>query len=276
MKIVHLSSDNSVGVGTTSMAFLHDPTNPTQKNSAGREALPPDHEALPAARGSEGGRHIYGMMAAYAMVDALKHAGRNPTRAGLLRAAQHLNETNPFLLPGLKLTTTPKDYFPLGKTYLVRYQHGYWNVLGKPSRPRNSDSRGTRPMTNSCERTLSPQPRSRRSRSRGCLRRQYRLDSVWHTPMIAGRLGVDDDSRQRPAGHRSDRRREHLQRRPPTRAALNQAAGTAIGTVDATALSRDAGLTLPLSGTVVSRRPVDHTTDSTQCAGSRRARLCGS
>jgi len=132
MKIVHLSSDNSVGVGTTSTAFLHDPTNPTQKNSAGvklylqimRRYLPSEDPKAVA--------HIYGMMAAYAMVDALKHAGRNLTRAGLLHAAQHLNETNPFLLPGLKLSTTPQDYFPIGETYLVRYLHGFWNVLGKP------------------------------------------------------------------------------------------------------------------------------------------------
>ena len=75
---------------------------------------------------------MYGMMAAYAMVDALKHAGKSPTRASLLRAAQHLTETNPFLLPGLTLTTTPTDYFPIGRTYLVRYLHGFWNVLGKP------------------------------------------------------------------------------------------------------------------------------------------------
>ena len=72
------------------------------------------------------------MMAAYAMVDALKHAGRNPTRASLLQAATHMNETNPFLLPGLPLTTRPTNYFPIGKTYLVQYMHGYWNVLGKP------------------------------------------------------------------------------------------------------------------------------------------------
>jgi hypothetical protein len=72
------------------------------------------------------------MMAAYAMVDVLRHAGRNPTRASALRAAQHLNETNPFLLPGLRLRTSPGNYFPIGRTYLVRFLHGYWNVLGKP------------------------------------------------------------------------------------------------------------------------------------------------
>jgi branched-chain amino acid transport system substrate-binding protein len=132
MKIVHLSSDNSVGVGTTSTAFLHDPTNPTQKNSAGVKLYLQIMKRYLPSEDPKAVAHIYGMMAAYAMVDVLKHAGRNLTRAGLLHAAQHLSETNPFLLPGLKLSTTPQNYFPIGETYLVRYLHGFWNVLGKP------------------------------------------------------------------------------------------------------------------------------------------------
>jgi branched-chain amino acid transport system substrate-binding protein len=76
--------------------------------------------------------HIYGMMAAYAMVEALKQAGKNPTRASLLKAATHLDITNPFLLPGLRLQTSPKDYFPLQKAYQVVYKNGFWNVVGKP------------------------------------------------------------------------------------------------------------------------------------------------
>ena len=47
-----------------------------------------------------------------------------------------------------------------------------------------------------------------------------------------------------------------------------QAAGTTIGSVDATAFSRDAGLTLPLSGNVTADNPASHTSDSTQCAGT--------
>ena len=132
MQIVHLNAGNQTGVGATSTAFLHDPTNPTQATAPGvklylqimKKYLPnEDWKAV---------AHIYGMMAAYAMVDSLKHAGKNLTRAGLLKAATHLNEVNPFLLPGLTVTTSPSDYLPLGKTYLVRYQHGFWNVLGKP------------------------------------------------------------------------------------------------------------------------------------------------
>src|SRR5262245_13965820 len=45
--------------------------------------------------------NIYGMAAAFTLVDALKRAGRNPTRAGVLRAATTLSEANnPFMLPG--------------------------------------------------------------------------------------------------------------------------------------------------------------------------------
>jgi branched-chain amino acid transport system substrate-binding protein len=132
MHIVHLSSDNSVGVGATSTAFLHDPTNPTQSKSAGVKLYLQIMKRYLPREDPKAVAHIYGMMAAYAMVDALKHAGKSPTRASLLHAAQHLTETNPFLLPGLTLTTTPTDYFPIGRTYLVRYLHGFWNVLGKP------------------------------------------------------------------------------------------------------------------------------------------------
>jgi branched-chain amino acid transport system substrate-binding protein len=132
MKIVKLNAGATAGDGAISTAFLHDPTNPTQQKAPGvvlyeqimKRYLPNEDPKAVA--------HLYGMMAAYAMVDALRHAGRNPTRAGLLAAATHLRETNPFLLPGITIATSPQDYYPIGSTYLVRYGNGYWNVLGKP------------------------------------------------------------------------------------------------------------------------------------------------
>jgi hypothetical protein len=132
MQIVHLNAGPRTGVGATSTAFLHDPTNPTQKSSAGVKLYLQIMKRYLPNEDPKAVAHIYGMMAAYSMVEALKGAGKSPTRASLLHAAQNLNIPNPFLLPGLKVTTTPKDYFPLGKTYLVRYKNGFWNVLGKP------------------------------------------------------------------------------------------------------------------------------------------------
>jgi branched-chain amino acid transport system substrate-binding protein len=132
MQIVHLNAGNQTGVGATSTAFLHDPTNPTQASAPGVKLYRQIMKRYLPNEDWKAVAHIYGMMAAYAMVDALEHAGKNPTRASLLKAATHLNEVNPFLLSGLTVSTSPSDYSPIGKTFLVRYLHGYWNVLGKP------------------------------------------------------------------------------------------------------------------------------------------------
>jgi len=70
--------------------------------------------------------NFYGMGVAFTMVDALAHAGKNPTRASLLKAATHLNEVNPFMRPGIKIVTTPTDYYPISKAQLVRYDRSHW------------------------------------------------------------------------------------------------------------------------------------------------------
>jgi branched-chain amino acid transport system substrate-binding protein len=70
--------------------------------------------------------NFYGMGVALTMVDALRHAGKSPTRASLLRAATHLNEVNPFMRPGITITTTPTDYYPISKAQLVRYDRSHW------------------------------------------------------------------------------------------------------------------------------------------------------
>jgi branched-chain amino acid transport system substrate-binding protein len=69
----------------------------------------------------------YGMTVAWSMVDALKRAGRSPTRASLLRAAQSIDtRANPFMLPGIRLRTTARDYFPIDTVYLYRYDNRQW------------------------------------------------------------------------------------------------------------------------------------------------------
>jgi branched-chain amino acid transport system substrate-binding protein len=68
----------------------------------------------------------YGMTVAWTMVQTLRKAGPNLTRAGVLRAAQHLGLTNPLLLPGIRLQTSPTDYRPLEQVYLYRYDNEQW------------------------------------------------------------------------------------------------------------------------------------------------------
>ncbi len=69
----------------------------------------------------------YGMTVASTMVETLRKAGRNLTRASLLRAAQNLDlRSNPFLLPGIGLETSRTDYRPLEHVYLYRYDNKEW------------------------------------------------------------------------------------------------------------------------------------------------------
>jgi branched-chain amino acid transport system substrate-binding protein len=69
----------------------------------------------------------YGMTVAWTMVDTLRRAGRNLTRASLLAAARSIDtRANPFLLPGIRLRTSSRDYRPLDQAYLYRYDNKQW------------------------------------------------------------------------------------------------------------------------------------------------------
>ena len=69
----------------------------------------------------------YGMTVAWTMVETLRKAGKNLTRASLLKAAQSLDTTaNPFLLPGIRLQTSRTDYRPMEHVYLYRYDNKQW------------------------------------------------------------------------------------------------------------------------------------------------------
>ena len=67
---------------------------------------------------------------------ALKKAGKNPTRAGLMKALHSLNVANPFSYPGMKLTTTAKDNFPLEQLIFSKWTGGatgHWRSVRQAS-----------------------------------------------------------------------------------------------------------------------------------------------
>jgi branched-chain amino acid transport system substrate-binding protein len=131
MKIAKFGSNQKQVDGSVSIAFVKDPT-ATQwaKDRTVRLYKTILKRYLPGAKADDVFNY-YGMAVAYTMVDTLKKAGRNVTRAGVLRAATHLNETNPFLLPGVRIKTSPNDYYPMDKVKLARYHGSHWHFFGK-------------------------------------------------------------------------------------------------------------------------------------------------
>jgi hypothetical protein len=47
-----------------------------------------------------------------------------------MRAATHLNEQNPFFRPGIRVRTTPTDYFPVSRVQFFRFHAGLWRPFG--------------------------------------------------------------------------------------------------------------------------------------------------
>jgi branched-chain amino acid transport system substrate-binding protein len=72
----------------------------------------------------------YAFASAATFVQALKSAGANPTRAGLMTALTHLNSANPFLYPGVRLVTTPTERYPIDQQILETYKSGAWHPFG--------------------------------------------------------------------------------------------------------------------------------------------------
>jgi branched-chain amino acid transport system substrate-binding protein len=129
MDIVRASVGQDVN-GSLSIAFVKDPTDKVWA----KDPVVALYKSIlkkyaPGAR-PEDVYNFYGMGVAFTMVDALKHAGKNPTRASLLAAAQHLNEVNPFMRPGVTIATSPTDYYPISKAQLVRYDRVHWVAVG--------------------------------------------------------------------------------------------------------------------------------------------------
>src|SRR5581483_1843827 len=107
MTVARLNTGGRTTEGALSIAFLKDASNLARwGRDPGVRLYYRIMKAYDPSGDPKAVANFYGMASAFTLVDALKHAGRNPTRAGLLAAALHLNETdNPFLLPGFAVRT---------------------------------------------------------------------------------------------------------------------------------------------------------------------------
>jgi branched-chain amino acid transport system substrate-binding protein len=137
MSIARSNTHGKETNGALSFAFVKDPTSPVwAKDPALRLYKKILKRYDPRGKASDV-YNWYGMTVAYAMVDALRHSGRDPTRASLMHAVTHMNERhNPFLLPGVFVRTSPTNYFPIAKAKMVRYRKNLWVLFGPLVNPR--------------------------------------------------------------------------------------------------------------------------------------------
>ena len=132
MSVIAASAGKKTTEGAISSAFLKVATDPSLVKDPGAKLYKSIMKTYCQGCDPNALAHIYGMASAYTMVDALKHAGKNLTRDSLLKAATHLSEANnPFLQPGIKITTSPTDYLAFDQLRMFRYHNARWTPFGK-------------------------------------------------------------------------------------------------------------------------------------------------
>jgi branched-chain amino acid transport system substrate-binding protein len=114
----------------TSVGYIKDPTDPQWTSDAGMQLYKTVIANCQTCNVNDG-FNIYGVAVAYTMVDVLKQAGSTMTRANVMSiAGNQLNETNPFLLPGVKVKTTSSDHFPIMQEQVITWSGTGWTLQG--------------------------------------------------------------------------------------------------------------------------------------------------
>jgi branched-chain amino acid transport system substrate-binding protein len=118
-------------VGIISAAFLKDPTDPHWQEDPGlKEWLAWMNKYYPEGDTADF-YNVYAYALAQTMVHVLKRCGDELTRENVMRQAANLKDLElPILLPGVKINTSPTDYYPIEQMQLQRFDGKQWVLFG--------------------------------------------------------------------------------------------------------------------------------------------------
>lgn len=74
--------------------------------------------------------NVIGYSMAQTLVQVLKQAGDNLTRANIMKEAANLDMTLPMLYPGVNVKTGPEDFYPIEKMQMIRFNGASYDLVG--------------------------------------------------------------------------------------------------------------------------------------------------
>jgi branched-chain amino acid transport system substrate-binding protein len=116
--------------GAVSSSYTKNPTNPKYANDPAVKQYRTIINRFGGGADPNNTFHYYGVAKAYDVVRLLYLAGKNPTRASLMRSTTKMNWINPYLLKGIRVKTGPQDRFPISQMKLIRFNNGTWSEFG--------------------------------------------------------------------------------------------------------------------------------------------------
>jgi branched-chain amino acid transport system substrate-binding protein len=119
------------GVGIISAGYGKDPTDPTWKDDPGmNEWRAFMAKYLPDGDQTDAG-YVFGYGVTMTLVQVLKQCDGDFSRENIMKQAANLKDFNlPTLLPGIKINTSPTDFYPIQDMHLQKWDGKSWVLFG--------------------------------------------------------------------------------------------------------------------------------------------------
>jgi len=117
--------------GILSTQYLKDPTDPSWDNDAGKKEWVAFMDKYYPDGDKTSTFTVYGYLVAQTLVQTLKQCGDNLTRENVMKQAASLKNLElPMLLPGVKINTSDKDFYPIEQMQMEKFNGERWELFG--------------------------------------------------------------------------------------------------------------------------------------------------
>jgi branched-chain amino acid transport system substrate-binding protein len=143
-KPMHVMTDVSISIGAVmkpagfeasegilSAGYLKDASDPQWASDEGMKKFMAFIEKYMPGANIADANLVYGYAASQTMVQVLKQAGDDLTRANVMKQAASLKDFAPdTTLPGIKVNTSATDFAPIEQLKMMQFKNGKWELFG--------------------------------------------------------------------------------------------------------------------------------------------------
>src|SRR5213596_604210 len=112
--------------------YLKDPTDPQWRNDAGMKDWLVFMQKYYPDGNTKDAFNVYAYTVAQGLVHVLKQCGKDLSRENIMRQAASIKDLAlPLLLPGIKVNTSPTDFYPIEQEQLAKFDGERWVLFGE-------------------------------------------------------------------------------------------------------------------------------------------------
>ncbi len=117
--------------GALSTFYFKDPTDPTWQNDSGYKGWLAFMQKYYPDGDKTSSFTVYAYTVAQGLMNVLQRCGDELTRNNIMKQAANIEDLElPMLLPGIKVNTSPTDFFPIEQLQMARFDGKEWKLFG--------------------------------------------------------------------------------------------------------------------------------------------------